>query len=96
MNEKVVIDQSVAPELIKPRKREIKIAPANELLNKPYLNEHEVSAITGLSVQTLRNNRHMRRGITYYKISKRLVRYKTEDIITFMERQRISFEEVIE
>jgi len=65
-----------------------------ELLNKPYLSEKEVAAITGRAVQTLRNDRFTRRGIPYYKISKRSIRYKTEDVITFMEKRRISFEEV--
>jgi len=39
----------------------------------------------------LRNDRHLRRGIPYLKVSTRSVRYKTEDVIAFMERQRISF-----
>jgi hypothetical protein len=31
-----------------------------ELVKKPYLNESEVAALTGLSVYTLRNDRHLR------------------------------------
>jgi len=67
----------------------------NQILEKPYLNEKEVAAITGRAVQTLRNDRFNRRGIPYYKIGAgRSIRYKMEDVIAFMERRRISFEEV--
>lgn len=65
-----------------------------ELLSKPYLNEKEVAAITGRAVQTLRNDRFSRRGIPYYKISKRSIRYKSSDVRAFMEARRISFDEV--
>ena len=47
------------------RKRRVEIAPANDLLKKPFLNEFEVSAITGRAVATLRNDRHLRRGVSY-------------------------------
>lgn len=73
------------------RKRRIEIAPANELLKKIYLNEYEVSALTGRSVFTLRNDRFLRRGIPYLKISKRSVRYRTSDVLQFMERRPITF-----
>jgi hypothetical protein len=65
-----------------------------ELLEKPYLNEKEVAAITGRAVQTLRNDRFNRCGIPYYKISKRSIRYKGEDVKSFMESRRITFDEV--
>ncbi|MBP8980591.1 MAG: hypothetical protein KBG09_05035 [Syntrophobacterales bacterium] len=64
----------------------------SELLKKPYLTESEAAAITGRSVFTLRNERHLRRGIPYLKISARSVRYKTADVIATMEARRISFE----
>jgi len=47
------------------RKRQT--APANELIQKPFLNEVEVAAITGRAVATLRNDRHLRRGLPYLK-----------------------------
>lgn len=67
-----------------------------ELLNKPYLNEKEVSAITGMAISTIRNSRFMRKGIPYYKCgtSGRSVRYKTEDCIKWIEGRRITFDEV--
>lgn len=64
----------------------------NELLKKPFLNEKEVSIITGRALSTLRNDRHLRRGISYLKVSRRTIRYKLVDVIQFMERSRISFD----
>lgn len=64
-----------------------------EFLNKPYLNELEVSALTGRAVSTLRNERFMRKGLPYYKIGGRSIRYKTEEVISYMEGRRITFDE---
>jgi hypothetical protein len=61
----------------------------NELLKKPYLNEKEAAALTGRAVSTLRNERHLRRGLPYLKIGRRSIRYKTADAISFMEGRRI-------
>jgi predicted DNA-binding transcriptional regulator AlpA len=66
----------------------------NDLLVKPYLNEKEVSKITGRAISTLRNERFMRKGLPYYKIGGRSVRYKSEDVISYMEGRRITFDEV--
>jgi len=62
-----------------------------ELLKKPYLTEFEVAAITGRAVSSLRNERHLRRGLPYLKVSKRTIRYKNQDVIDFMEGRRITF-----
>ena len=78
------------------KKYRIEVATTNELRNKPYLNEVEVSAFTGRALSTLRNDRFLRRGIPYLKISKRSVRYRTEDVVNFMEARPISFDEVSE
>jgi len=67
---------------------------ASELLEKKYLNEKEVAAITGRAVSTLRNERFMRKGLPYLKVSGRTIRYKTEDVIAFMEGRRITFDKV--
>ncbi len=74
------------------RRRRVQIAPANELINKPFLNEFEVSAITGRAVSTLRNDRHLRRGLPYLKVSQRSIRYRTPDVMNFMEARPITFE----
>ncbi len=63
-----------------------------ELLKKPYLKEEEVAAITGRAVSTLRNERHLRRGLPYLKIGKRSIRYMTVDVISTMEAWRICFD----
>jgi hypothetical protein len=67
-------------------------ANISELLRKPYLNEMEVAAVTGRAVSTLRNERHLRRGLPYLRIGKRSIRYKTADVIATMEARRISFD----
>jgi predicted DNA-binding transcriptional regulator AlpA len=67
---------------------------ASELLEKKYLNEKEVATITGRAISTLRNERFMRKGLPYLKIGGRSIRYKSEDVIAFMEGRRVSFDEV--
>ena len=57
-------------------------------LNAKYIDEKKVSAITGRSLSTLRNDRHLRRGIPYIKI-RGSVRYCFEDVISYMEARRI-------
>ena len=60
---------------------------------KQYIKEEKVSEITGLKLPTLRNHRHLRKGIPYIKIGKS-VRYDTEDVYNFMEKRRIYPEEL--
>jgi len=56
-----------------------------------YLREEETSNLTGMALSTLRNNRHMGRGIPYCKIG-RSVRYSWQDIIDFMDQRKIQTE----
>lgn len=58
-----------------------------------YLTEKATSQLTGMALPTLRNNRHMGRGIPYCKIG-RSVRYCWQDIIDYMEARKIHLEEV--
>ena len=60
----------------------------SDRITKIYVTEKEVSRITGRGVQTLRNDRHLGRGIPYCKIG-RSVRYKLDDVYDFMEQRRI-------
>ena len=53
-----------------------------------YINDVEVSKITGRAVQSLRNDRQKRIGIPYSKIG-RSVRYSLDDVIDFMEARKI-------
>ena len=53
-----------------------------------YLNEKQVSAITGLALPTLRNQRFQRRGVQYCKVG-RSIRYNLQDVTTYMEEHKI-------
>ncbi len=53
-----------------------------------YLTEQEVSKMTRIALQTLRNNRFHKLGIPYFKIGKS-VRYSYSDVIVFMEKRKI-------
>lgn len=63
----------------------------NEIMKKPYLTEKDTSQLTDRAVSTLRNDRFLRRGIPYLKIGKRSVRYRLQDVLEYMEANRISF-----
>lgn len=55
---------------------------------KEYLNEHEVSEITGISVSSLRSNRFQMKGLPYLKIG-RSVRYRLSDIYDYLDSKVI-------
>ena len=54
-----------------------------------YINEKEVSKITGRALSTLRNDRHAGRGLPYIKWGSRFVRYNKSDVFKFMENMKI-------
>lgn len=57
--------------------------------NPRWVNEKVVSKMTGLALQTLRNQRCMTiGGIPYSKIRKS-VRYRISDVVKFMESKKI-------
>jgi len=58
--------------------------------NFRYLTEREVSEIIRKALSTLRNDRHQRRGLPYYKDGKS-VRYNLNDVIQYMEVRKITF-----
>jgi predicted DNA-binding transcriptional regulator AlpA len=58
-----------------------------------YLTEKQVSEVTGIAVQTLRNWRQLRRGFPYSKVG-RAVRYSTADVEEFMEVRRVKPQEM--
>jgi predicted DNA-binding transcriptional regulator AlpA len=49
-----------------------------------YIDEKEVSRITGLALPTLRNYRHLGKGPKYSKIGRSL-----DDVIAFMESCKV-------
>ena len=53
-----------------------------------YLNEKEVSEITGIALQTLRNNRMLNKGFPYVRVG-RSIRYSLEDVIAYMESRKV-------
>ena len=53
-----------------------------------YIDEKQVSEITGRALPTLRNDRHLCRGIPYCKLG-RSVRYSMKDVINYMEARKI-------
>jgi hypothetical protein len=55
---------------------------------KQYLKEAEVAVLIGRSVKTLRNDRCYKRGIPYSKVG-RSVRYKLNDVMDFMEANKV-------
>ena len=57
-------------------------------MNERYLNEYEVSEITGRAVQTLRNDRFKKQHLPYCKVG-RSVRYALSDVISYMEDRKI-------
>lgn len=56
-----------------------------------YINERETSLLTGMALSTLRNHRHLGKGLPYSKIG-RSVRYQLQDILGFMESRKIQTE----
>ena len=66
------------------------IIPVAELLQKPFLNEHEVAELTGLCVSTLRCNRSKGTGFPFHRINGWMIRYKTADILSIMNGGRVT------
>jgi len=56
-----------------------------------YLSEKEVGKLTGFSLSKLQQDRFSRRGCPYLKIG-RIVRYKLEDVVEFMDKHRVGSE----
>lgn len=59
-----------------------------------FINEKECAKITGRALSSLRNDRCNGRGLPYYKFS-RSVKYKLNEVLDFMERNRISTKDAI-
>ena len=61
------------------------------------LTEKRLSEITGLALQTLRNQRHQRRGIPYIRLgsgNRAAIRYDLADVELFLQKHRIDPEEM--
>jgi hypothetical protein len=55
-----------------------------------WLNEKEVSEIIGCNIQTLRNRRYRRVGISYTKDGSN-VRYFGQDVLDYMESRKVDW-----
>ncbi len=60
--------------------------------NTRYLTEKETSELTRKALSTLRNDRHLRRGLPYIKDGAS-IRYNLTDVVTYMEARKIVFEQ---
>jgi len=56
--------------------------------------EHDAAIILCKSVQTLRNERHLRKGSPYIKLG-RSVRYRVNDLLDYLEKHRIDPEATV-
>jgi hypothetical protein len=59
--------------------------------NPKYLTEKETAELTRKALSTLRNDRHLRRGIPYVK-DRKAIRYNLNDVVSYMESRKIVFE----
>ena len=64
----------------------------NQVENLQVVDEKEAARIMRRAVQTLRNDRHLRRGVPYCKVG-RSIRYLVEDINAYLLKRRIDPEE---
>lgn len=60
-------------------------------MDQRWVNDCEVAKITGFSVSTLRNDRHLKKGIPYTKRG-RAVRYSLTDVQNYMTKRRVDTE----
>lgn len=58
-----------------------------------WLTPKEVAALTRRAVASLANDRYHRRGLPYTKFG-RSVRYRYSDVQEFLQKRRVSFDEV--
>jgi hypothetical protein len=58
---------------------------------QPYLTEQDVSRIIKRALPTLRNDRHLGKGVPYIRCG-RSIRYNLDDVIKYMEARKISTE----
>ena len=58
------------------------------LSENQVVDETQAAKIIGRAVQTLRNDRHLRKGPPYIKIS-RSVRYRVKDLFDYIEKHSL-------
>lgn len=66
----------------------MKLRPNLTESHDQLLNEAEVARLTGQGIPTLRNDRFLRRGISYVKLG-RSVRYRLGDVLDYIAAHRV-------
>jgi len=56
--------------------------------NQLAFNDREAAEYLGVSVQTMRNWRHIQKGPVYHKIERRVI-YRAEDLKAFLDKNRV-------
>jgi hypothetical protein len=67
--------------------------PSSEPKPFQFLTARQVQELTGISAQSLANQRHLRKGIPYHKVGGS-IRYRWADVLAFMDSCRIDLEGV--
>ena len=62
-------------------------------IENQVVNENQAAKIIGRAVQTLRNDRHLRKGAPYIRIG-RSIRYRVADLLDYIEKHRVDPEAV--
>ena len=57
-------------------------------MEQQVLNEKQASQLLGVSVQTLRNWRHLRKGPVYIKFGRRVL-YSMADLLAYIDQNRV-------
>jgi hypothetical protein len=60
-------------------------------MEKLFLTEKQVSEMTSISLQTLRNWRCLRKGFSYHKLG-RSIRYDLDDVLNYMVGRKIDIQ----
>lgn len=75
---------ATAPKLVK--------MPGASMSSAPLLTAEDVSALTGLSIETLAQWRSQRKGIPFLKLSRNAVRYRQSDLDAWLNGRIVRVE----
>ena len=56
---------------------------------KQYVDTTAAAKLVHKTPESLRNDRHLKRGLNYYKLGKKVF-YAVEDIYTFIEKSKVT------
>ncbi len=55
---------------------------------KTFMGEKEISLRTSFKLQTLRNHRHLGKGLPYLKVGRKIL-YDWDDVVEYLETKKI-------